>query len=1036
MAERTVFVSLRAKVDGYTSGLNKAAKSTDAFAKKAKDAQRQAETWNKVGLAGAALGAGVALLVKRSIDAASNLSETVAKTGTIFGKSADQIESFGDTAAQQLGMSKRAAMDAASTFAVFGKSAGLAGNDLVGFSTQLIGLAADLASFYNTSPEDAILAIGAALRGESEPIRQYGVLLDDATLKARALSMGIYEGTGSLTQQQRVLAAQAEILAQTSDAQGDVARTADGLANTQRRLTAEWENAQAGMGEALLPAATQVAETFGGMLRTFNTLPPELKSATLGFGALVAVLMMATPRIIATKAAMDAAGISAGVLGKNLARGVGAAALLALGVAAVNSKGDLDELTSAAERLNDALGGPEAEERAAGLGTLDAQIAALRDKVSDLQSLDSPWDFLGDLPAYIATGVQALTGGGNAADNMTAALDALQAKSDTLTQAVGAAGLVLGATNDEIRAMAIAAGVDLSGSVEDVTTRIIDAGIAAGMTGHQMAGLTTATQNAGFAANAAAEAFTKLDGVLAKQDAKDAAIKAQKDLAAALAKNGGALRGNSDAALENRAALRQAIATSAEYAASIKDPAKQAEYLTGRINDIRDALKDADTPKGEIRNVLAPLREVRDAAQDAADAANNTADGLARIPGSYTAIVTIQKKLDSLFAGGGRVRGPGSSTSDSIPAWLSNGEYVINAAAVDRYGEDFFDAANAMRLAPGGSVSDEQRKARRQARRDSRRSTSEARFQTSLFGLSDVDAALATLKREQDRLAKLRKGTVAWFQQKAVVEQAREGLRVARKQAGADALADQATADADALAKANAAIDEQKSKVEQLTQAWSQQVDAVQSALASQSQLSFDFDAQRKAVDDVTAAEQELLDARRAANMAAGPDRAAALDRVRAAEDDLASARAKAKAAEPTFDNIYAGFQQKMQALAAFRSNIETLAKRGIHSSILQQLISQGMNGGAEMAAALVKFTPEQLGAINATQSQIEADANAIGQISGNAMYGAQIMDAGQQLIQISGGQPIQLNLDTRQVYAGLLELARQQGGTLSWTAA
>jgi hypothetical protein len=149
-------------------------------------------------------------------------------------------------------------MDAAATFATFGKSAGLAGDELVTFSTDLTTLSADLASFYNTSPEQAINAIGAALRGESEPIRAYGVLLNDATLKQEAMSMGIYDGTGALSAQQKVLAAQQVILKQTSDAQGDFARTSGGLANQQRILTAQIENTKAMLGEALLPTVLNV----------------------------------------------------------------------------------------------------------------------------------------------------------------------------------------------------------------------------------------------------------------------------------------------------------------------------------------------------------------------------------------------------------------------------------------------------------------------------------------------------------------------------------------------------------------------------------------------------------------------------------------------------------------------------------------------------------------------------------------------------------------------------------------------------------
>lgn len=200
--------------------------------------------------------------VSDAIDASSDLVETQNKVAEIFGDGTGAIRSYARTAASELGQSQQTFLDGASAFGIFGQSAGLAGNDLSAFATNMVGLATDLASFNNTSPEDAIEAIGAALRGESEPIRRYGVLLDDATLKARALTLGIYAGTGALTPQQRVLAAHAEILAQTSTQQGDFARTADGWANKQRILTAEMENTKVEVGEALLPVVSELFSVF------------------------------------------------------------------------------------------------------------------------------------------------------------------------------------------------------------------------------------------------------------------------------------------------------------------------------------------------------------------------------------------------------------------------------------------------------------------------------------------------------------------------------------------------------------------------------------------------------------------------------------------------------------------------------------------------------------------------------------------------------------------------------------------------------
>lgn len=201
-----------------------------------------------------AIASGVLLeALSKTVKDASNLNESITKTGVIFGNSTDQITAFARTAADTFGQSTQQALDAASTFGIFGKAAGMSGTELVDFSTNLTQLSSDFASFFNTSPEDAITAIGAALRGENEPIRRFGVLLDDATLKARAMAMGLYDGTGSLNAQQKTLAAYSEILAQSTDAQGDFERTQDGLANKSRTLTANLQDLSATVGQQLTP---------------------------------------------------------------------------------------------------------------------------------------------------------------------------------------------------------------------------------------------------------------------------------------------------------------------------------------------------------------------------------------------------------------------------------------------------------------------------------------------------------------------------------------------------------------------------------------------------------------------------------------------------------------------------------------------------------------------------------------------------------------------------------------------------------------
>lgn len=217
---------------------------------------------NHLNASSLALGAGIGLafskgfsFVKSSVTAASDLNETVSKVQQIFGPASKAITDFAETADKTFGESKQQALDAAATMAIFGKSAGLTGDNLSGFSIQMVKLAGDLASFHNTSPQDAIEAIGAALRGENQPIERYGVLINEASLSQTAFRMGLIKTTTqALTPQQHVLAAQKALLEQTKDAQGDFGRTASGAANQQRILTAEMENQKVKLGQQLLPA--------------------------------------------------------------------------------------------------------------------------------------------------------------------------------------------------------------------------------------------------------------------------------------------------------------------------------------------------------------------------------------------------------------------------------------------------------------------------------------------------------------------------------------------------------------------------------------------------------------------------------------------------------------------------------------------------------------------------------------------------------------------------------------------------------------
>jgi uncharacterized protein (UPF0264 family) len=146
-----VTVTFDADLDSLKKGVKNATTDVDSFGTKVGDFSK------KAALAFAAVAAAVgAMAIKIGTDAvkaASDLSETVSKVNVIFGDTAKDIERFAEGAASALGQTKQQALDAAATFATFGKSAGLSGERLTEFSTDFVTLASDLASFNNTTPE-------------------------------------------------------------------------------------------------------------------------------------------------------------------------------------------------------------------------------------------------------------------------------------------------------------------------------------------------------------------------------------------------------------------------------------------------------------------------------------------------------------------------------------------------------------------------------------------------------------------------------------------------------------------------------------------------------------------------------------------------------------------------------------------------------------------------------------------------------------------------------------------------------------------
>jgi len=206
-------------------------------------------------LAGTAVGAAMAL--KPMIDKAAAMEEALSKNQLLLGESSKAVEAFANTSLESFGVTNLAALQATGVFASLGDAMGMSQEASASMATTLTGLAGDLSSLHDVSVETALTALRAGLIGEAEPLRKLGILLDAATIKAKALEMGLVKNTkDALTPAIKSQAAYALILEKGAVAMGDFSRTADSATNVSKLLAGQWEEIQIQIGTALLPAFT------------------------------------------------------------------------------------------------------------------------------------------------------------------------------------------------------------------------------------------------------------------------------------------------------------------------------------------------------------------------------------------------------------------------------------------------------------------------------------------------------------------------------------------------------------------------------------------------------------------------------------------------------------------------------------------------------------------------------------------------------------------------------------------------------------
>lgn len=282
MADGQVVFEITADGKQAIASIKDITKAIEAEGKKWDDAAGDAaggaeSAWDKAvkGIVGKLTAAGVAAIFmkwgKAAIEAASDLQEVQNVVDVTFGESASKIEAWSKQAGKQYGLTETAAKKYTSTIGAMLKSQGMADDEIVQTSTDLAGLTADMASFYNLDFETAFQKIRSGISGETEPLKQLGINMSAANLEAFRLEKGITKAYSAMSQSEQTMLRYQYLMQATSDAQGDFARTSDGYANAARRVATAMETIKTKAGEVLLPFIADATTQIAGLLESLTS---------------------------------------------------------------------------------------------------------------------------------------------------------------------------------------------------------------------------------------------------------------------------------------------------------------------------------------------------------------------------------------------------------------------------------------------------------------------------------------------------------------------------------------------------------------------------------------------------------------------------------------------------------------------------------------------------------------------------------------------------------------------------------------------
>jgi hypothetical protein len=217
---------------------------------------------------------------KECIDLGSDLAEVQNVVDVVFPHMNKQIDSFAKNAAAQFGLSETMTKKFTGTFGAMSKAFGFGEKQAYDMSTTLTGLAGDVASFYNISQDEAYTKLKSVFTGETESLKDLGVVMTQTALDSYALANGFGKTTAKMSEMEKVALRYQFVQDQLTSAVGDFSRTSDGWANQVRILKLQFDSLKATIGQGLINVLSPVIKVINAIIGKLMTLANAFKAFT------------------------------------------------------------------------------------------------------------------------------------------------------------------------------------------------------------------------------------------------------------------------------------------------------------------------------------------------------------------------------------------------------------------------------------------------------------------------------------------------------------------------------------------------------------------------------------------------------------------------------------------------------------------------------------------------------------------------------------------------------------------------------------